>query len=998
MAVARARLLAMAEDDLGPPDSPRDDSASLLRVADVRLDKNVMSIINAENDSTNDNYDCLNLLRSVPTPRLAAIEQRARLPENKSNPRTMYLLRDIHWEKERRKRWHHRETLKERTEQSERSGLYKMKSVPVIEIEESRAIVHLSGRHVVGKRPRPLVDELKAWKQSEIAASRAREAAEIAAEKARQAEFEEAKRELNAEIEEMKRRAAEGSNAEKTNKTKKTKRRKKKKVAILTVDDSPTTELPELVEKEEPVIDVHHEQKKAAKQRLQINAITIPRTPDDTKLRPWFRYVKGLKSETVRQSGLLRPTEEQLTQTLEMAHKLEETNKSLISRVKQLTKDLSVQTAENKRVTEQATAVRDKAGIRIREMDSTIVRITKQFEASVSKNESDIVKFKAEIETLKAKSKQKILELTGELVGIRRESKQSSSENVSLQNDLKKQQERADASNKKVETLERMLKESKNVCNTQQNDIKVKTETIDNLTRVKNEQTNEIQVLNEIIKKKSKELKETINKNMLREKELHKKIKELKASSASKLEQQTIQFERETHLMRAKVNHVELVLDDADKRAVASDKAVRKQLNTERKERGDRERNHDNQLKVARERIAELKHLTDIAEQERLAVVERCDILENELRQQIVLLEEDTKKKVSLAAAHLEQVRREKDEIIDSKDRQLRTVRGKLTVMKARMKDMNSMQIEQKQADDNELLRLQTWTKTLEQRLTDAENAREQESKTLRKLAEDREILAEEAADSAKIQVAALARETSKVREQLQVVEARLAERNLQMVKAAEESEIEKSKLVEENKNASDRTAELVTSFKDQELAWQRNERALRRKIVQLENEKQDALKLKDMSEVDEELMKAKTLISDLRGEMTQINLNAAKDRNERKMMSNELILLQDKYKADIAEKNNMISQISRGQEELEMTAFAANNSSIVHQVERKKLQEKLDNVEFKYKQLAKSSEAEKNTLKGEIELANSSIKALQLQLENFYKDTGSNQILGGFT
>ena len=77
--------------------------------------------------------------------------------------------------------------------------------------------------------------------------------------------------------------------------------------------------------------------------------------------------------------------------------------------------------------------------------------------------------------------------------------------------------------NKKVETLERMLKESKNVCNTQQNDIKVKTETIDNLTRVKNEQTNEIQVLNEIIKKKSKELKETINKNMLREKELHKK-------------------------------------------------------------------------------------------------------------------------------------------------------------------------------------------------------------------------------------------------------------------------------------------------------------------------------------------------------------------------------------------------------------------------------------------------------------------------------------------
>ena len=66
MAVARARMMAMADDDMGPPDSPRDDSASLLRIADVRLDKSVMNLIDAENDAEGKNYECLNLLRSVP--------------------------------------------------------------------------------------------------------------------------------------------------------------------------------------------------------------------------------------------------------------------------------------------------------------------------------------------------------------------------------------------------------------------------------------------------------------------------------------------------------------------------------------------------------------------------------------------------------------------------------------------------------------------------------------------------------------------------------------------------------------------------------------------------------------------------------------------------------------------------------------------------------------------------------------------------------------------
>ena len=1007
MAVARARLLAMANDEMGPPDSPRDDSASLLRIADVRLDKKVMALIDAENDSTNQDYDCLNLLRSVPTPRLEALEHRAKLPENKPDPKSLYLLRDIHWEKERRKRWRHRETLKERTEQSERSGLYKMTVVPTIHVEASRAAVHLSGRHVVGKRSRPLLEELQSWKQSEIAASRARKVAAVAAEKARQASFEEAKQELDAEIEEMKRKAKAGdlSGNGEVPKKKSRKNKRRKQTSLLNVDiseEAAAHEDPALADaeqhnpldtKESTENDPHHISKAAAKERLRSNAVVIPRTPDDTSLKPWFRYVKGLKTETMRQSGLLRPTEEQLQETLSMSHKLEQDNTSLRARVKQVTKDLNMQTSENKRVTQQATVVREKSSIRIREMDSTIVRISKQLEKSEAKNENDVVQLTKEMEGWKTKLKQKILELTGELVATKRESKMSGNENVSLQNDLQKQQERANTSNKKMEQLERLLKESKSLAASQDVALKKNATTLVAMVEVETTQKEEIKRLNAIIDAKTKELKGAVKKSNLKEKDLNRRIKDLIANNSKQLTSQSKKFEQESHLMRAKVNHVELVLDDADKRAVASDKAVRKQLNTERAERGDRERNHDTQLKIAQERIVELKHLTEISEQERVAVVERSQVVEQELREQICIHAQDMEKKILLAAAHLEQVRREKDEIIDSKERQLRTVRGKLTVIKARINDMNSMQIEQKQADDNELLRLQAWVKTIEQRLSDAENAREKEGETLRKLAKDREVLAEEANTSAKIQVAALARESSKVREELSKAEARLDERNEEMVQLAEAAEIEKSQLVSENDNASERTSELVTSFKEQELAWQRNERALRRKIVQLENEKTDALKLKKMNEVDDELMQAKTLISDLRGDMCALDLKAAEDRNKQKSTRNEFILLQDKYKADIAERNNVISRINRGQEQLEMDAFAATNASQVHQVERKKLQEQLDAVAFELIQFKKAAVQEEETLKGELSLANSSIKTLQIQLENFYKDTGSNRI-----
>ena len=62
-----------------------------------------------------------------------------------------------------------------------------------------------------------------------------------------------------------------------------------------------------------------------------------------------------------------------------------------------------------------------------------------------------------------------------------------------------------------------------------------------------------------------------------------------------------------------------------------------------------------------------------------------------------------------LALVHAEKERRE-FEIISSKRQQLRTVRGKLTRWRL-AGDMNSHQIEEKEATDNELIRLQTGAK-----------------------------------------------------------------------------------------------------------------------------------------------------------------------------------------------------------------------------------------------------------------------------------------------
>ena len=848
MAVARARLLAMADDMDAPPDSPRDD---FVGQEDVRLNKDVMAEVNAEHDAAGADLSCVNLLRSVTTPRLLDLEARAMLPENKADPQSQFLIRDIHWERERRKRWRHRETRKIRMEEDrngmQRNGLYRTTVTPNIKIDPLRAAVHLQGRHVVGKRKVPLVDELREWRQSEIAASRAREAAEKAAEKAREAEFEAARRELEAEIEDMKRKAAAGENIRLPKNATVAKGQKKTRSQSKSSENQNLEEAkgepsndggPEESEEEQRAHALRAATQEAAENQIRRNAVVIPRTPDGVKLRPWFRYVKGVKEEMQRQSSLLRPTEAQLSSTLKELEKLQTENKKLKSRVRQLDKNLSTQQAENKTIAENAKVVRQKTGIKIREQDSHIQRLQKQIEkesAAATLREQELIKEKDES---RASAKRKIQDLTGQLVAARRNAKGSSRETEELREELRKQQERADSLAQTSETLTKDLKMSTKTVEKHVATIKKGAENLADSRRDCDELRNLNEELRVKLEKSQEALKVSKRNANLREKDLKRELKQVRESNQKALHGQAEKFKRDSVLLRSKVNHVELVLDNADKRHVETEGSIRAQLKVERKERAEREAAHESQVNMLKQRIEELCRERDINTGELSAASKRFKTIEAELRAQISAAGDVEARKIGLVEAHKEQVRRELEEIISSKERQLRTVRGKLTVMKSRMNDMNSHHIEEKEANDNELLRLQTWCKTLEQRLTDAETAREQESDTLRTIAKTHQAKASESQNAAEIQIKLMREEVAKSQAELKAADERLEQRTSELAETCANFEEKSAELVAKNNMASERIAELIETFKTQELAWKADERALRRKIDKLEGEK----------------------------------------------------------------------------------------------------------------------------------------------------------------
>ena len=199
----------------------------------------------------------------------------------------------------------------------------------------------------------------------------------------------------------------------------------------------------------------------------------------------------------------------------------------------------------------------------------------------------------------------------------------------------------------------------------------------------------------------------------------------------------------------------------------------------------------------------------------------------------------------------------------------------------------------------------------------------------------------------------------------------RLEKRTADLMTACAESESRCAELVQENDKAAARNAELVDTFQKQELAWKADERALRRKIDKLEGEKSDALALKNMSAVDEELMEVRAELADARAEVSRANLEAAQARNERAEANAELVLLQDRYEADVNDRNNQISRINRGQEALEMAAFAAKNAKEASDAERAKIQTKLDDRDFELSRLKATTSNEIDRLKRNLTLPN---------------------------
>ncbi len=1026
----RRALLRMAQDsdNEGPPESPRSDGddvhGSAARTADVRLNKDAVAYANAENDKAQAELSLVNLLRSVPTPRLLALEQRALLPENKALPQSQFLLRDIHWEKQRRGRWKHRETRKARMDASGHgiqgnTGLYRTTVVPKLDIDPVRAAVHLQGRHVVGRRKVPLVDELHAWRQSEIAASRARAAAEKAAEVQRQAEFEAAKQELQEEIEEMKRKAARetarqmkkgkasgggDTPVELSPEERKAKRRalrEKKRAAKLAAtaaaeaaaalaaaesgganqanNDDPDAAM---TEQERAAQAQLAAQRDAAAAAIKANKVTIPRTPDGVKLRPWFHYVKSLRQETQRQSSLLRPTEQHLAEAVEALAKLEGELKASRARVRRLDTDLTTQQQENRVVVEQAKVVREKTGIRIRELDSECRRL----EAAKAKAEAEAERReKALVDQLDKKTrsaKQKVLELTGELIALRREAKGANSSNESLQEELGKHLARAEALAGKVSSLERQLKESKSAHGfTEAKLAEARAALADSEVSI-SARDGDIAALREELQQARAQAKEAARRAKLREKDLLRQQRQTEERCKTQLAEQSTAFARDSRLMKVKVSQVELVMGDADARHQASDKAVRSQLKTERQEREDRERNHAKQLQLERARTEELRAEAARSAEERALFEARARQREAELEKNLAAFEADARQKRDLLQAELEAIIQEKDEIISSKERQLRTVRGKLTVVKARVSDMNSQHMALAEAEANELLRLQAWSKTLEGRLADAETAREQEAATLRARADTLEAQARDAADAARIQIQLARDEATQSRKQLREADARLADFAAQADAAAAEAEATRVQLVAENDAAGARAAELVNRFQKQELAFKANEVALRRRQEQLEGEKSDALKLKNFHAVDEELMEVRAALADARAEVQRAALDEARAKNERAEAAAKLVLLQDKYDADVADRNNTISRINRDQEGLESGALKARNAAEVAEKARVELQAQLDETNFQLRQLRASAGGEKARLEEELKMAEQSIRSLQTQNE----------------
>ena len=145
----------------------------------------------------------------------------------------------------------------------------------------------------------------------------------------------------------------------------------------------------------------------------------------------------------------------------------------------------------------------------------------------------------------------------------------------------------------------------------------------------------QIQELKEALAKSKEAHKLTERNARLREKDLKREITKIQDENTRAMEGQASKFKRESSLMRSKVTHVELVLDNADKRHMATEVSIRGQLKAERKERGEREGAHASQIKLLKERIEELRRDRDNRLEQTRITGDRANAIEKELRSHI---------------------------------------------------------------------------------------------------------------------------------------------------------------------------------------------------------------------------------------------------------------------------------------------------------------------------------------------------------------------------
>ena len=257
----------------------------------------------------------------------------------------------------------------------------------------------------------------------------------------------------------------------------------------------------------------------------------IPRTPEETALRPWFAYVKSLKGETHRQRTLRQPLEDNLADTAEALEKTladaaskKKIIKSLRQRVAALTGEIALMKTRNEKM-------RDVTGLRIKELDSEVQRHKKTIENMQNTAEATSAKFSEDQQA----AKKRITSLQGELSAMQLRNKMSNSSVSGLERDIAQEQQRSKDLSGKLDNTCEMLRRMTSNFNSQKFQLERAQGLADDRASALESQRESLSQANEKIRKIEKDLKAAQKQHVAREKDLLRAQEKLKAEAESLL-------------------------------------------------------------------------------------------------------------------------------------------------------------------------------------------------------------------------------------------------------------------------------------------------------------------------------------------------------------------------------------------------------------------------------------------------------------------------------